>query len=495
MAGDFVLLAYARTTPYPYEPQTPLSLFGLGAYLEAHGVLVAYYDERVEPWSHFNELLAQKPLAVGFSVMGGYQIIAARRLSRRARAASPESKIVWGGVLPSCLPREVMNEIDVDCIALGEAEETMRELCRGFASRRADLSGIRGLVWRDRGSIVINPKRPPPQLEQLPFAYHSPTLPLLRRYLEKPATREAVGYETSRGCPSRCGFCYSPVFHGPVRGKSLAKISRELGRLRELGVSSLDIYDDVLMGGVAADIAALCDLLKALSFTWTANLRVDLASADILNRLEDSGCRWLYFGLESNDDATLRGLGKGFSWTQVRAGLALLRDRRIGTVFSLICGLPGKDSEQGVRRSLELAEELHLSFPKAEIQIQSFVPLPGAALYSEAVAQGFRPPDGLEGWAGHDHFRVALPWLKDPALPAKAYLTSFLAYRYRRHLSGFPACLIAYPLHHLSRWRIRRQFFGCYFEKPLYALGMAVLRGWIALRFFCRDGLRAENNR
>ena len=495
MAGDFVLLAYARTTPYPYEPQTPLSLFGLGAYLEAQGVSVAYYDERVEPWSRFDGLLARKPLAVGFSVMGGYQIVSAQRLSRRARATAPKSKIVWGGIFPSCLPREVMDEADVDCIALGEAEEILLELCGAFASQRADLSGIRGLVWRDRGRIVINPGRQPPQLEPLPLAYHSPALPLLRRYLERPALREAVGYETTRGCPSRCGFCYSPAFHGPVRVKSLAKIRRELGLLRELGVSSLDIYDDVLMGGSTADIVALCEILKGLSFTWSANLRVDMVSADFLNLLEDSGCRWLYFGLESDDDATLRDLGKGFSWTQVRAGLALLRDRRIGTVFSLICGLPGKDSEQGVRRSLELAEELHRSFPKAEIQIQSFVPLPGAALYSEAVARGFRPPGGLEGWAGHDHFRVALPWLKDPALPAKAYLASFLAYRYPRHLSGFPACLIAYPLHLLSRWRIRRRFFGCYFEKPLYALGMAVLRGWIALRFFCRGGLRAGSKR
>ena len=298
MPSDFILLAYGRNFPYLYEVQLPLSLFTIGAYLEEHGFTVEYYDERVEPRSRFDTLLARGPLAVGLSVMGGFQIESSLALTRRARKLSPRSRVVWGGAFPSVMPETVLDESGADFLVLGEGEETMLELAGALASGTADFSSIRGLGWRDAGHSVINGRRPPPDLERLPFPFHGKVLPLLRRHLKERAGKP-VGYETSRGCPFSCGFCYSQALHGRVMAKSPAKVRRELAALRGLGVSNLEIYDDILMGGDQAKVLVLAEQLGAGPFSWDANLRVDMLSGGLLRRLEASGCNALYFGLYS----------------------------------------------------------------------------------------------------------------------------------------------------------------------------------------------------
>lgn len=485
-ALEFVLLCYARNTPYSYDAHTPLSILALGTYLEENGVAIEYFDERIDPAGRFDELLERRPLAVGFSVIGGYQIAASARLSRRVRRRAPGTPVVWGGIAPTTLARETAREDFVDYVVLGEGEETLLELAR--ALRRGDGPGpIRGLAFRRGGAVVLNPARPAPDLEALPFPYQGKARELLRRYLKRRSVREAVGYEASRGCPFLCRFCYSPNFHSDTRVKSAGKIADELGRLRALGVSDLDVYDDTLLGGRRRDIEAFASLLEREGMAWIGNLRINMLSPELLARLEASGCKWLYFGIESGDDDVLRAIDKGFTAAQVEAGLRLMRRSRIPAVYSIIAGLPVPDAPDPVARCLDFAERIHRLHPAAEVQVQSYVPLPGSNLYQRALALGFRPPQRLLDWVDHDHFRVSVPWLDDPSLARKLYVSTFLAYRYRRHLSRLPFAPAAYPLHRLSLWRVRRRCFRLYFESVLYRAFLAASRLWTGLRFRLQD--------
>jgi len=476
MSEPFVLLCYARNTPYGYDLHAPVPIFALGTYLEEKGVSVEYFDERLDPPRLFDEMLARRPLLAGFSVIGGYQIPASARLSRRARELSPETKIVWGGIAATTLTRETAAEPYVDFAVTGEGEETLLALALALRDN-GDASGLAGLALRRGGEIVVNPRRPPPDLESLPLPYRGKAKGLLPRYLARGSVRELCGYEASRGCPFTCGFCYSPGFHSDTRVKSRAKIAAELRELQALGVRELDVYDDTLLGARREEIEAFASELGSLGFEWIANLRVNMLTPGLLARVERSGCRFLYFGLESDDDGALGRMSKGFSAAQVEAGLGLLRGSKLPTVFSLLVGLPTEGPGGGIERALAFAARLHEQHPRAEIQLQSYVPLPGTPLYPAALAHGFRPPEGLLGWAGLDHFETRIPWLERPELPQRVYLSTFLAYRYRRHLSHWPYKAAAYPLHLLSLWRLRNRRFGLYFEKPLYqaALGLARL--------------------
>ncbi|HRY29325.1 MAG TPA: radical SAM protein [Elusimicrobiota bacterium] len=484
-----IVLCYSRNNPYSYDAHTPLSILSLGTFLETKGVEVDYFDERVQPIGRFHELLAQKPALVGFSVIGGYQIASAARLSRAVRRDSPASLIVWGGLAPTTLPKETAAEDFVDAAVVGEGEQTLLELVRGLGAGALELSSVAGLVFRRDGGIVVNPPRPAMDMEELPFVYQGKAREMLRLYLRRKNVREMTGYETSRGCPFFCRFCYSPHFNrGNVRVKSLGKIAEELRSIRELGVDDFDVYDDTLLGGRQEEIPAFVDRLGRTGFRWIGNLRINMVSDGLIDKLEKSGCRWVYFGLESNDDRVLAEMRKGITSEQIRTGVEVMRRHRVSTVYSIVMGLPLESEDMDVNKYLDFADRLHALHPSAEIQLQSYVPLPGTDLYAASLRRGFRPPVRLLDWAELDHFGVTNPWIRPASLPRRLYLSSFLAYRYKRHLAHFPLGLFFYPFHRLALFRFRRRWFGFFMEDYFYFAALFAAKALTSLRFFLRDG-------
>lgn len=482
MDGGFVLLVYPRNTQY-YEAHTPLSIMSLGTYLERAGVTVEYFDERVDPPALFDRLLKRGPRLAGFSVIGGQQIRSALRLSRRAKKLAPRARVVWGGLCPTTLTAEVVAEPSVDYAAIGEGEETLLELFHAAGRGPDDERRVAGLAFQgEDGSLRRTPSRPPPDVESLPFVYQGKAEAALRRYLLRSTVREATGYEVSRGCPFLCTFCYSPGFHSNTRAKSPEKVAAELESMRRLGITDLDVYDDTLFGARRALFPAYLDAFERGRFSWIGNLRINMIDADLLGRLERSGCKWLYFGVESSDQEALVAMKKGFSAEDIRRGLSVMSRSRIPAIYSLIYGMPIPGEEDKLWRYLDFAEEIRRHHPFAEVQLQSYVPLPGTELYPEALRRGFLPPSGLEAWADHDHFGIQSPWLKDPHMGPKVYVSTFLGYRYRRHLSWFPMSLFAYPLHRLSLWRLKRRRFDFYAEGWLYRAFLSLARFWSLLR-------------
>lgn len=458
-----VLLCYARNNALTYDAHAPLSILTLGTFLECAGIAVDYFDERIDALSDFRRALSRRPALVGFSVMGGYQIRASARLARLARDACPSARIVWGGYFPTVLPDVVLQAGYADVVVTGEGEETLLDLARLNAS--APLNDLRGVAFAQAdGTIRHNAPRQPPDIESLPFPYQGGARDMLRRHLTRTSIREAVGFEVSRGCPHRCPFCYSPDFHQGLRVKSPAKVASELEALRQLGVQDIDIYDDTLFGGERASLPDYLERLRASGMTWIANFRAEHVDPDTLSSMAAAGCRWLYFGLEAADDARRSRMKPGLRTSQVEAAVRCLAASGIGTVYSVIFGAPTDGAPDELARCLDFVDRLHATHPEAEIQIQSFVPLPATALYELALERGFSPPTTPTAWARHDHFRIRNPWLADPALGRKLYLWSFLAFRYRRHLSRLPWSLVGYPLHRLAAWRFRSRRFEAGFE-------------------------------
>jgi radical SAM superfamily enzyme YgiQ (UPF0313 family) len=464
---DFVLLAYGRNDAYNYDAHTPLSILALGTYLETHGVAVEYFDERVQPQARLDRLLERGPRIVGLSVIGGHQIASSARISQRVRERAPDAFVIWGGVFPTTMCDVTVSDGICDAVALGEGEETLLELYEALGEGRS-LDDVAGLAFIRDDEIHKTAPRGMPDVESLPFVYQGKALEMLRIYMERGSIRESVGYEGSRGCPFKCTFCYSPNFHSNTRTKSVEKVRDELTKLRALGVDDIDIYDDTLFGAMRRRFPEYLAILRELEFTWIGNLRINMLDEELLRDLETSGCRWIYFGIESNDDDLLRRMKKGINAEQIERGIELMSRSTLPAVFSLIYGLPYQSGAANLEDVLEFAAEIHRRHPEAEIQIQSFVPLPGTDLYPLALERGFEPPEGLYGWVEHDHFGVSSAWLDEPRLGPKIYLTSFLAYRYKRHLSHFPMKLVAYPLHKLSLNRLRRKDFGKFWEHTAY---------------------------
>ncbi|MBI5196850.1 MAG: B12-binding domain-containing radical SAM protein [Nitrospirae bacterium] len=469
MEKNLVVLAYANASPFPYHAWTPLAILSLGAYLEQRGIEVEYFDERIHKTERFRELVGRKPLLIGLSTMTCFQIKNTLRLAKLARKINPEIPLVWGGTHPSMMAEQTLESEFVDFVVKGEGEQTLFELVQALQTGKIDLSSIDGLGWKGSGKNIQNKDRDFLDIETLPFPYDGKGREILNEYLRKTEdTLENIGYESSRGCPHKCGFCYNVYFHKNVcRVKSLEKIRTELLKLKELGVRKMTFYDDTFLAGRKEVMNNICDLLRVLDFKWIANVRINTFTPELLQKFADSGCVYLFFGVESPDDEVLKYIRKGQNRRMIDEGIRVVSQGNIKTLYSLIIGLPNETDEQ-LQRVLDFADEIRRRHPGAEVPIQPYVPLPGTLLYQEALKAGFKPPTHLEGWKNFTNDEVRNPWVKNPRLLNAIYINSFLAFRYDRFLKSFWSNLVFGPLHKLSLWRWKHRNYNFFIELYLY---------------------------
>ncbi|MBI5049877.1 MAG: B12-binding domain-containing radical SAM protein, partial [Nitrospirae bacterium] len=469
MKKNLVVLAYANASPFPYHAWTPLAILSLGAYLEQHGIEIEYFDERIHKKERFRELVSRGPLLVGLSTMTCFQIKNTLNLAKLARKLNPEVPLVWGGTHPSMCPEQTLESPLVDFVVKGEGEQTLLELVRGMQEGKTDFGGIDGLGWKDSGKTVMNNDRNFLDINNLPFPYDGKGRGILQAYISMSSdTLENIGYESSRGCPHKCGFCYNVYFHKNVcRVKTLEKIRGELIKLKELGVNKMTFYDDTFMAGRKDVISNICDLLKELGFQWIANVRINLFTPELLKKFKDSGCVYLFFGIESPDDEILKYIRKGLNRKMIDEGMKVVSQGNIKTLYSLIIGLPNETDEQ-LKRTLDFADEIRRIHPGAEVPIQPYVPLPGTSLFKEAIKAGFKTPTHLEGWKNYTNDEIKHPWIKNKRLLNAIYINTFLAFRYERFLKSFWSGMIFGPLNKLSLWRWKHRNYKFFFELYLY---------------------------
>ncbi len=300
MENKFILLAYANASPFPYHAWTPLAILSLGAYLEQHGIDVELFDERIHKKERFKELVKRRPLLIGLSTMTCFQIKNTLRLAKLARKINPDIPLVWGGTHPSMMAEQTLESDLVDFVVKGEGEETLCELVRALRDGGTDLGGIDGLGWKKGGKPVLNKDRDFLDIEDLPFPYEGKGKDILLEYLRRSGdTLENIGYESSRGCPHKCGFCYNVYFHKNVcRVKSVEKIRSELLKLKALGVNKMTFYDDTFLAGRKDAMVNIVELLKELDFKWIANVRINTFTPELLKKFKEGGCVYLFFGVE-----------------------------------------------------------------------------------------------------------------------------------------------------------------------------------------------------
>lgn len=487
MKKNLVVLAYANASPFPYHAWTPLAILSLGAYLEQHGIEIEYFDERIHKKERFRELVSRGPLLVGLSTMTCFQIKNTLNLAKLARKLNPEVPLVWGGTHPSMCPEQTLESPLVDFVVKGEGEQTLLELVRGMQEGKTDFGGIDGLGWKDSGKTVMNNDRNFLDINNLPFPYDGKGRGILQAYISMSSdTLENIGYESSRGCPHKCGFCYNVYFHKNVcRVKTLEKIRGELIKLKELGVNKMTFYDDTFMAGRKDVISNICDLLKELGFQWIANVRINLFTPELLKKFKDSGCVYLFFGIESPDDEILKYIRKGLNRKMIDEGMKVVSQGNIKTLYSLIIGLPNETDEQ-LKRTLDFADEIRRIHPGAEVPIQPYVPLPGTSLFEEAIKAGFKTPTHLEGWKNYTNDEIKHPWIKNKRLLNAIYINTFLAFRYERFLKSFWSGMIFGPLNKLSLWRWKHRNYKFFFELYLYLFYKRMGRVFIILEKILR---------
>src|SRR5215470_12161454 len=148
--------------------EAPLPLLYLAPYLLDAGFKVTILDLRVDSTRVLDNYLKERcPLVAGLSVMPGSMLRTSISISRRIKALSPRTKVIWGGTFPSLHSSICLGDSHVDFVCCGDGETTLVELAQMLAEspESADFQKVSGLAYRNGGRIVLTPPRQTADLE------------------------------------------------------------------------------------------------------------------------------------------------------------------------------------------------------------------------------------------------------------------------------------------------------------------------------------------
>lgn len=405
--------------PAAYEPLDqkrryyfPLSILSLVPKLLKKKFRIHIFDERVQLNCREQiEALLPDVVCFGVSSMTGFQILRAIEMVKfvRDRSSVP---VVWGGWHTSLLPEQSANSEHVDYIVRGQGEETFSELAETLANgaRATELKKVHGITFKQEGKLVTTPTRPIIPINELePMPYF---------YLDIPKYRKHYSYMSSHGCPMHCGYCAdATVNHGKWFGLKSARVGEELEYLvrRHKRHKKMIWFIDSNFFVNRKRVEEICELIlkKGLKFKWTAfghpkqMARCDDQFFDLLYR---SGCTSLLIGAESGSQKILDYINKNATVEDNRSFVRKATRAKIEPNLSMMCGFPGSP-ENDLRETIAFINEMKDISPSAIIQLYFFTPYPGSPLYVEALKQGYKPPDSLEGWAHYTWQQVNMPYL------------------------------------------------------------------------------------
>jgi anaerobic magnesium-protoporphyrin IX monomethyl ester cyclase len=310
-----------------------------------------------------------KPRVVGITVTTP-QYDLAILLARVVREQNPDVPVIVGGVHPSALPEETLAEPEFDVVVYGEGELTAIELMDVYVKGTRKLADVKGIYHREDDRAVKNPPREMIQdLDSLPFPMPD------KVYAHHP--RRAI--LTSRGCYYNCTFCaQSSVLGHRVRFRSPENVVDEIEFWHNKGIDQFIIQDSTFTSKIDRAMAIM-DLIKerGLKVNWGFQTRVDLLPRELLEKARDSGCDYIWIGVESGSPEILKAVKKGITTDQVRQAVDVIKEFDVETYLYFITGFV-EDTRETMRATQEFAKELDCY----QTSFFMFTPFPGSESFN-----------------------------------------------------------------------------------------------------------------
>jgi radical SAM superfamily enzyme YgiQ (UPF0313 family) len=218
-----------------------------------------------------------------------------------------------------------------------------------------------------------------------------------------------------------------PIFEARWKGKSAERIYRDLIFLKQnYGINAFNFHDNNFFVSEKRSVE-FATLIKNENMKWWAEGRIDTMdkySDESLQLISDSGCRMIYFGAESGNDALLRKMDKGGTQSAERIKSFARRIKQFGIVpeYSFVLGFPAPFADQVLEQideGIRFIKEIKSINSETEIIIYIYSPVPteDSDLFREAQQHGFSYPKHLDDWLDpqwvtFDHHRNPLtPWI------------------------------------------------------------------------------------
>jgi hypothetical protein len=354
---------------------------------------------------------------------------AAARDRRLVRVGAPELQLATGLY---------------DAVAFGQGELAFRDIVRAIDAGEP-LDNVEGLaLWRD-GQVVKTPKRAVVGWDQvLNAAWHLLDIePYRARQMEPGSHRHILRMPTPPAIGSRkpyFGITTSRATVARSRAPSVARRSSPIAvgrRCRPSGCSTTS--PGCKSAGASTPSASTTPtsaciqkrtkdfaegmLRRNLKFWWNAFIETHSILSykpEVLDAIAQSGMYVAEIGAEAGTNEMMKRIGKPIHDDENIAAAVEMDKRGVCASVTYIIGYPGEGPDS-MLATIDQCRRLHLAAPRARPTVWPFRPIPGTAMWDEAIALGYEPPRTIQEWGsiGEYHLEGDLA-RQDPARSAEA---------------------------------------------------------------------------
>lgn len=329
---------------------------------EKHDVRIENYDiEKFEYADLFRRIKEYKPDVIGISgvIVMSYKFV--KDVSLYIKKEFPYIKIIVGGGVGSAAELLLRNS-GVDVVVIGEGDMTIKELAERIAKGRS-YHDVDGIAFKEGDAVIKTPSRAPiqnldvlkyPAFDLLDMSKYfidiKATITGLRHYknpdsrlFEPQRSKKILRILLSRGCTSKCTFCYRPT--PGFRHFSFDYIFDYIEYLIDkFNINIFSFGDECFAPNKAWNWKFLEELNKRkLDIMFQImGMRVDAVDYDILRAFKEAGCFILFYGFESGSQKMLDIMEKRVTVEENLEAARLTKKAGIYTSPNFLFGMPGE---------------------------------------------------------------------------------------------------------------------------------------------------------
>ena len=287
-----------------------------------------------------------KPDIIGISIGTPVQLMSGMTFCQMIREQYPDIHITVGGNITTRLKDEISKnkkffEKAFHSMISYEGEHAMVELVQALDQGKP-LSEVSNLIWMDdQGEVKVNEKLHTERVNELPIPDFD-GLPWDKYFVPE----KIVPYLGTRGCYwGKCTFCdHGAGYIDQFRAKHADQILAELKQLKEkYNVRHILFTDESFPPALFIKLPPM--MIEAnLDIYWTTLIRFEslLIEPEVWDLAAQSGCRSLYFGLESANERIIKLVQKD---TKIDVAIQNLNEAKRVGIWSHVMGFFGFPSE------------------------------------------------------------------------------------------------------------------------------------------------------
>lgn len=312
-----------------------------------------------------------------YAVFFGNKATALRHMREVRHAPRAPRRIIAFGPFASVFSEEILSSGLANVVVSSDPEFVI-PLILHEGNNPGALSIIPNISYGQGGKIIHTNKH---------FFHDLDTIPFIGPYLCSRG-HHFVSILTVRGCQYHCVHCDRNVLWGRgVRHRSVHNVLQEISELVEVWHAQQIEFIDEDLAADHGHLAALCEGMRRMrgDFSWDCSACVNSVTQEVLLLMRHSGCREIYFGVESASPQVLRRIGKRYGREEIFNAVRWAQKAGLRVEIMITIGNPGETDRD---RDMTLAALAEIG-PNVKVVTNRLVILPGTALYRQGLREGW----------------------------------------------------------------------------------------------------------